>query len=115
MVTAINPKIPFDFVLGEGIEAVTFRLKPLTAAENAQTQNLLAANKPGDADLYVLECGLVTWAGLKTEAGAIVPFPTGKGEAADLLPREVRITLAARILIGKANPPTTSTTKRKGK
>lgn len=114
MVIAIDPHSTFELPLGEGDDEVIFTIRPLTARENATVQNLLAAGKPGDADLAVLEAGLVGWSNLKTEEGTAVPFPATPGEAADLLPREARLVLASRIIHGR-KPSITSQTKQEEK
>jgi hypothetical protein len=113
-VIAVNPNQTYEYRLGddtpEGAEEgePVFTLKPLTAAELAEIQDLRAG--AGSRNLRALQLGLKGWRDLKDEEENDIPFPKKWKEGVDLLPTAVRNMLASRIILGPSSRPTSSTT-----
>jgi hypothetical protein len=107
MVVAIDPDATFDHVLREerdSAEPTVFKLKPLTARQLAQIEDMLVVHLGGGVrlntgmqTLEVLRLGLVGWENFKDAAGNPVPFVpiTPKDERSlDLLHPRWRVELA---------------------
>jgi len=116
MVRAVDPRSTWDYVLLAERELppeerTTFRLRPLTAREQAQVEDTALTTGPdgrvyslntGTHALTILRLGLVGWEGFADEDGRPVPFAkNGSGTVSeaclDAIPSRVRHELANAI------------------
>ena len=92
MPIAVNPGVPFDYVLKcdrelEPEQKTVFQLKPLTPSESAQLEDNLARVYASDETLTVntgthtlkqLQMGLIGWKNFRNAEGEEIPFPERK-------------------------------------